>query len=171
MVRANFQLKSRVQRCRITTALKVTESLERLLIMPRQKRPKIITALAGWFIICSIVGALVFSVTIPRVDAIQADGEQARWVVDHLGRSGLLAITLIVYLCAGSTGVGLWRLRPWGRQAILLISAALVAVSLVVGSITAIRAHALDANAVILAIVFGWPLYYFNRPKIKNLFV
>lgn len=139
--------------------------------MPRQKRPKIITAVAGWLIVCSVVGVVVFSLTIPRVDAIQTDGEQAGWIVDHLGRSGLLTITLIVYLCAGSTGVGLWRLRPWGRQAIILISAALVAVSVVLCSITAVRAHALDANAAILAIVFGWPLYYFNRPKIRNLFL
>jgi hypothetical protein len=138
--------------------------------MPRQKRPKIVTAVAGWLIVCSVVGAVVLSVTIPRVDTIETQGEQAQWIVERLGRGGLLALGLIVYLCAGSTGVGLWRLRSWGRWAILLISAALVATSVVVASITAMRAHEFDVNEAILAIVFGWPLYYFNRPKIKALF-
>jgi len=138
--------------------------------MPGQKRPKVVSLVAGWLILCSIVGVVVFSVTLPRVDTIRTDGEQAQWIVEHLGRGGLLAVTLVVYLIAGSTGIGLWRLRPWGRAAILLVSAALVAVSIVVLGVTAVKDHSFDVNAVVLGIVFGWPLYYFNRPKIKALF-
>jgi hypothetical protein len=137
----------------------------------KQKRPKIVSIVAGWLIVCSIVGAIVLSLTIPRADVIQTDSEQARWILGHLGRGGLLAVTLVVYLCAGSTGVGLWRLRPWGRVAILAVSGALVAASFIVGSLTAVREHAFDINSVVLAIVFGWPLFYFNREKIKALFV
>lgn len=138
--------------------------------MIQQKRPKIISLVAGWLIICSVVGALVFTVVIPSVDAIQTNGEQARWIMERLGRSGLLVLTLTVYAFAGAMGVGLWTLRPWGRVAMLLASAALVATATVVGIVTAIRQHAFDTNSLILAIVFGWPLYYFNRPKIKSLF-
>jgi hypothetical protein len=37
------------------------------------------------------------------------------------------------------------------------------------GGVAAVRQHAFDVNAI-LAIVFGWPLYYFNCPTIKSLF-
>jgi hypothetical protein len=134
------------------------------------KRPKIVSFVAGYLIVCSLIGSLVFIAVIPRVDTIQTSGEQARWIVDHLGRGGLLAVTLIVYLLAGSTGVGLWRLRSWGRLSMLLASAALVGISVVVGTVTAVRQHEFDLNALIIAVVFGWPLYYFNRAKIKALF-
>ena len=134
------------------------------------KRPKLISFVAGWLVICSVVGVVVFSAVIPTVDTIQTNGEQAQWIVDHLGRVGLFVVALAVYAFAGATGVGLWRLRLWGRMGILLASGALVITSLIVCSVAVFRQHSLDVNALILAIVFGWPFYYFNRPKIKSLF-
>jgi len=52
----------------------------------------------------------------------------------------------------------------------LFASCALVLTCIVVGSVTAVKEHAFDASALILAIMFGWPLYYFNRPKVRLLF-
>ena len=52
----------------------------------------------------------------------------------------------------------------------LFASGALVLTCIVVGSVTAVKEHAFDASALILAIMFGWPLYYFNRPKVRLLF-
>jgi hypothetical protein len=135
-----------------------------------QKRPKLISFVAGWLVVCSVVGVVVFSAVIPTVDAIQTEGEQAQWIADHLGRVGLLIAALGVYAFAGATGVGLWRLRLWGRMGILLASGALVLTSVVVCVLAVLRQHSFDVNALILAIVFGWPLYYFNRPTIKSLF-
>lgn len=84
--------------------------------MVRAKRPKLVSFVAGWLIVCSVVGALVFSVVIPGVEAIRAEGELAQSIVAHLGRYGLLAVTLVVYAFAASTGYGLWTLRAWGGE-------------------------------------------------------
>ncbi len=135
-----------------------------------QKRPKIISLLAGWLILCSAIGVVILSITISTVDSIQTNGEMANWIVDHVGRGGLLSITLIVYAIAGSIGFGLWRLRQWGRLGLLVLSSALVSISFVIGGIAALKAHTFDGGALLLAVVFGWPLYYFNRPPIKALF-
>jgi hypothetical protein len=121
-------------------------------------------------VLCSVVGTIVFVATIPRVENIDANGEQARWVVEHLGRGGILAVSLVIYAFAGSTGVGLWRLRSWGRKAFLVASGALVVICVVFGSIATARAHEIDFGAVVNVLVFGWPMYYFNRSKIKTLF-
>jgi hypothetical protein len=117
-----------------------------------------------------VIGAIVFVATIPRVEAIRTDGEQAQWIVEHLGKGGILAVVLIVYAFAGSTGVGLWRLRSWGRKALLAASAVLVVISVVWGSISIARVHEFEFGAAVNVLVFGWPLYYFNRTKIKALF-
>ena len=138
--------------------------------MVSKKRPIVVSILAGWLIICSVVGAVVSGAVIPRVEVIRTDSEQARWIVDHLGRSGLLAIALVTYAFGGSVGAALWRLRPWGRRAVLLISAGLVAFGVAVIVSVAIRAHAFDVDALVNTIVFGWPLYYFNLTKIKVIF-
>ncbi len=138
--------------------------------MVRKKRPIVVSILAGWLIICSVVGAIVFTAVIPQVDVIKTDTEQARWIVDRLGRGDLLTISLVAYALAGSVGFGLWRLRPWGRRALLLTSAWLVAFGVAVAVLVAIRAHAFDVDALVNTIAFGWPLYYFNRPKIKAAF-
>ncbi len=135
--------------------------------MPKPKRPTVITLLAGWLIVCSVVGIVVFSLVLPKVDTIQTEGPLAEWIVEHLGRAGLLVVTLIVYSVAGSTGVGLWKLRAWGRNLALLASLSLAAMSVVVGIITAVKDHAFNLNALVLLIVFGWPMYYFNRPGVK----
>lgn len=134
------------------------------------KRPKLISFVAGWLVICSVVGVVVFSTVIPTVDTIHTDGEQAQRIVDHLGRVGLLVVSLAVYAFAGTTGVGLWRLRPWGRMGILLASGALVMMSVIECGMSVFWQHSFDVNSLVLATVFGWPLYYFNRPKIKSLF-
>jgi hypothetical protein len=134
------------------------------------KRPVLISIVAGWLILCSVVGAIVFVATIPRVETIQTDGEQAEWIMEHLGKGGLLAVSLIVYAFAGSMGFGLWRLLSWGRWALLATSVVLVAFSIVWGSVAVARTHHFSIDAVINALVFGWPLYYFNRRSIKALF-
>lgn len=135
-----------------------------------QKRPKIVSLLAGWLVLCSVVGAAVFTATLSSATPIQTDGDTAQWIVERLGRGGLLAVTLTAYVIAGSVGFGLWKLRHWGRLGILVVSVVLVAVSFIVGAIVAIKAHQFDTGALVLAVVFGWPLYYFNRPRIKALF-
>jgi hypothetical protein len=138
--------------------------------MVHKKRPVLISIVAGWLILCSAVGAIVFVATIPRVETIRTDGEQAEWIVEHLGRGGLLAVSLVVYAFAGSMGFGLWRLRSWGRRALLATSVVLVAFSIVWGSMAIARTHQFSVDAVVNALVFGWPLYYFNRGNIKALF-
>jgi hypothetical protein len=138
--------------------------------MLEAKRPKIVSLVAGWLIVCSVGGALVFAFVIPTVETINAEGELAESVVAYLGRYGILAVTLIIYAFAGLTGYGLWTLRTWGRLAILAASAVLVGVSIVALAVTLLRAHSFNWNALINGAVFGWPLYYFNRPKIRALF-
>ncbi len=138
--------------------------------MARGKRPIIISIVAGWLIVCSIVGTIVFVTVIPRVETIDTDGEQAQWIVEHLGRGGILAVVLVVYAFAGSMGFGLWRLRSWGRKALLATSIVMVVFSVVSGSVSMARTHQFDFGVLVSVLVCGWPLYYFNRPKIKDLF-
>jgi len=138
--------------------------------MVHKRRPVLISIVAGWLILCSVVGAIVFVATIPSVETIQTDGEQAEWIVERLGRGGLLAILLVVYAFAGSMGFGLWRMRSWGRWALLATSVVLVAFSTVWGGVAVVRTHHFSVDAFVNALVFGWPLYYFNRRNIKALF-
>src|SRR6266550_2874709 len=138
--------------------------------MAHRRRPVVVSIVAGWLIVCSVVGTIVFAATIPRVETVQTDGEQAQWIVDHLGRWGLLAATLGVYAFGGSMGFGLWRLRSWGRWALLATSVVLAAFSILWGSVATARTHQFSFDALVNALVFGWPLYYFNRTKIKVLF-
>jgi len=137
----------------------------------RAKRPKLVSFVAGWLIVCSAVGALVFSIVIPSVTSIQTDGELAQSIVAALGRYGLLTVTLVVYAFAGATGYGLWTLRRWGWVALMAASTLLVTVCIVVGAQSAFRAHVFDWAAWINSLVFDWHLYYFNRRRIKGLFV
>ena len=138
--------------------------------MAHKKRPILISIVAGWLIVCSVVGIIVFTIVIPRVETIQTNGPQAERIVECLGRGGLLAVSLVVYAVAGSIGLGLWRLRSWGRWAMLATAALLVAFSIVWGIIATAQTHQFNFNALVNALVFGWPLYYFNRTKIKALF-
>jgi hypothetical protein len=138
--------------------------------MTSKKRPVLISIVAGWLVLCSVVGTIVFVATIPRVETIDAFGEQGQWIVEHFGRGGILAAGLVIYVFAGSTGVGLWRLRSWGRKALLAASGAMVAICVLWGSISIARAHEFDFGAVVNVLVFGWPMYYFNRSRIKTLF-
>lgn len=135
-----------------------------------QRRPKFISFVAGWLIVCAVVGAVVFSVTIPTVDSIETNGDSVRWIVEHFGRGGLLAMILAVYAYVATIGVGLWMMRSWGRLALLVTSVALVAVCIVAFGVAAVRNRSVDFAALINAVVFGWPLYYFNRRKIRMLF-
>ena len=45
--------------------------------MPKVQRPKIVSLVAGWLIVCSVGGALVFSFVLPTVETIHAEGELA----------------------------------------------------------------------------------------------
>ena len=135
-----------------------------------RKRPKIVSLVAGWLVLCSVVGVVVFSITIPTVDTIQMNGSASQWIVERMGRGGLLGCALLLYGFAGTLGFGLWKLRAWARLGALLASIALVGTSLISGIVTVVKAHELDINSIVLMLIFGWPLYYFNRPKIKALF-
>jgi hypothetical protein len=46
----------------------------------------------------------------------------------------------------------------------------MVAICVLWGSISIARAHEFDFGAVVNVLVFGWPMYYFNRSRIKTLF-
>ena len=120
---------------------------------------------------CSVVGAIVFSVVIPTVDTIQTDGDSARWIVEHVGRGGLLVFALVVYVFAATIGVGLWKLLEWARVGMLCASAALLTVCVVFGTVSAAKTHQVNTGVLVNAVVFGWPLYYFNRLKIRSLFI
>ena len=136
--------------------------------MIRKKRPVLISIVAGWLVLCSVVGTIIFVATIPRVETIDANGEQSQWIVEHLGRGGILAASLVIYAFVGSTGVGLWRLRSWGRKALLAASGALVAICVVWGSISTARAHEFDFGSVVNVLVFGWPMLLLQPLKNKD---
>jgi hypothetical protein len=62
------------------------------------------------------------------------------------------------------------EIGSWGRKALLAASGAMVAICVLWGSISIARAHEFDFGAVVNVLVFGWPMYYFNRSRIKTLF-
>jgi hypothetical protein len=66
--------------------------------------------------------------------------------------------------------VGLWKLRAWARVATVFTSTVIVAICVLLGIVSTVTARAFDSSALILTAVFGWPIYYFNLPKIKALF-
>jgi hypothetical protein len=104
-------------------------------------------------IVCSVVGVIVFSITIPTVDTIRANGQSAQWIVDHLRSRRHFSGSV----CNISVGGDSW-------------SGTLETAGVLLGIVSTVTARAFDSSALILTAVFGWPIYYFNLPKIKALF-
>ena len=140
--------------------------------MVKQKRPILISIFAGWLMSCSVFGAVVFSVVLPQVNTIQNDGSEfSMWVVDRLGRYGILTICLFACLFAFCFGWGLWNLQPWSRKAMLCVSGIFAATYVCWAMLSYAHRSFGDALGIFLcAIIFSLPLYYLNRSKIKDLF-
>jgi hypothetical protein len=139
----------------------------------RRKRPIIISIFAGWLIACSFLGTVVFSLVIPQIETIQNDGsELSMWIVERLGKYGILAIGLSIYLFAFFLGYGLWNLQPWSRKAMFWISAIFVAIYISWAIISFAHQTFGEALGILLcAIIFSLPLYYLNRANIRALFI
>ena len=141
--------------------------------MAERKRPVLISIFAGWLIGCSVLGAVVFSVVFPQIETMQTDGsELSLWIVDRLGKYGILAVCLCVYLFTFFLGRGLWTLQPWSREAMLWGSSVCVASYVCWAMVALFHRSFGDVFGIILgAIIFSLPLFYFHRANIKKLFV
>jgi len=92
------------------------------------------------------------------------------FLVRHFGAAALASEGALLFLTMGIVGVGLWRLLPWGRAAMMLVSF-LVGCSVVEQIIEfAVRTGSHDFVDLIPLILSGLSLYYFSRPKVKLVF-
>ena len=71
-------------------------------------------------------------------------------------------------------GLGLWRLRPWARKVVLVVSSLNVFLAvfyfwLCLGQLDTIGFRGFTA-AFLQIPLYGWPLYYFNKAKVQELF-
>jgi len=143
----------------------------------QRKRTAIISILAGFLMIFSIlfgcVSATGFLKTSSLHIASNVPPTQAK-VLNSLGKNGILGIFLSIAVSLFLVGVGLWRLRPWARKLVLVWSGICVYLAvfhfwLCLGQLDKIG-FGTFAWAFIEIPGCGWPLYYFNKSKVTELF-
>lgn len=95
----------------------------------------------------------------------------AQRVLQHEGAGGVWFLVLSTVLLAALMGIGLLRLRDWGRQLMMIYCGIALASSGLMVLAEMLR-FAVDAALVWLgaAIVAGWILRYLTRPTIKQAF-
>lgn len=95
----------------------------------------------------------------------------AQRVLQHEGAGGVWFLVLSTVLLAALMGVGLLRLRDWGRQLMMIYCGIALASSGLMVLAEMLR-FAVDAALVWLAaaILAGWALRYLTRPQIKLAF-
>jgi hypothetical protein len=87
----------------------------------------------------------------------------------HYGVAGLWAEILPLGLVSAITGIGLWRLLPWARTAVIVLCwlELAEAVEQVIEALLARTCTSLTLSSAPVALVI---LLYFSRQKIKQLF-
>ncbi len=144
----------------------------------KPKRPVGITLLAIAFLWIGCSGALVFPVMIFSAGTImwtQLTGllDQSRsWLrfVVHFGEYPFFVTWFLGYVAYAFIGFGLWRLRNWARNAVLVLNLFSAVVSLLVTGFF-VRPAAL-AGAIIAGetLPFAWIVWYLTRPRVRFAF-
>ena len=90
-------------------------------------------------------------------------------LVRHFGAAALSAENEVLSLAAGITGIGLWRLLPWARNAVIVFSllTILSGTEQVFEQHSSHLCHSVDLIGVLVCCVI---LVYFWRPKIRQVF-
>jgi hypothetical protein len=136
------------------------------------RRPGILTITAGllaaWGLGAMMIGASAASPENVRL-AMSQPG-LVGWVITRFGAQGFVAFSTFQGLFAVVTAVGVWLLKPWGRQ--LLYALSLCGVLLAAQSMVALWSaqHRFDTFGPLRILAFGWPLWYLSLAHVKELF-
>ena len=129
----------------------------------KRERPLGVTALA----VLSFIGAgfLVQRLFIivfyppypPGGGSLYPSREELQW---EAGVPTMLGIALLLVV-----GIGLWRLKSWGRGMALLVYGFFIATTILVST------HTLYVSALITIVACGAAFYYLCRPEVREAFI
>ncbi len=142
--------------------------------MAERQRTAIIGILAGLLIILSTVHGIAFVIGFSKISSLHIasnvpPSEVA--VLNFLGKNGVLGVILLFDVAVFCIGIGLWRLRPWARKVVLVVSVVSIFIALFFVGLCLFQFDLRGFVDVCLqALLWGWWLYYFNRARVKELF-
>jgi hypothetical protein len=147
----------------------------RLRMKPRQKRPLGITLLALGFLWIGCIGTIIFpfigfsggaTMLWRQLAAGTTYSEAGLRVISYL----LNSIWFLLYVAYAVIGFGLWKLKNWGRQAVLGVWAFLAVIS-VLALPFFVRPGTLALAVVIgIALPSAWIVWYLKRPRVRFAF-
>jgi hypothetical protein len=138
----------------------------------QNKRPLIITCLSILLMMFFGLGFPIFLFKrYPQesVDFVASQCGLTAFLARHYGVEALSAAAALFSLAAGVIGFGLWRLLPWARVAMIVVSFSAVC-SGIEQLIEFKCTHSCRSVDLTSLLVFGVLLYYFSRPKIRQVF-
>jgi hypothetical protein len=137
----------------------------------QKKRPFVITFLS----ICLMFSGLSFPIflfTPYSQEQLNYVGSQCgitAFLVRHFGAQAMGVVAALFFLTMGTIGFGLWRLLLWARDAMIAVSF-LGICSGVEQLIEFKYSHSCRSVDLTGFILSGALLYYFSRPKVKQVF-
>ena len=137
-----------------------------------RKRPHIITGISLYLMLCGLMFPIFVFVptTEESVEFVAAQPGMAGFIGRHLGAAGMASASALMMLGMGIVGVGLWRLSPWARKAMIVVSALAVCSGIEWVIESALLRHFFDVGGVFALIIFSLPLWYFSRSKVRRVF-
>jgi hypothetical protein len=137
----------------------------------KSKRPFLVTLLSAFLIFGFAVTVLLLAFNTPisiETDlAAQCGVTRSLW--RNFGMDGLRAEFVVLGLGGGIVGVGLWRLRPWARTAVMAFCLFEVSIELA-GAVELYWKHSCTSNDMTGAFLSIFFLLYFLRKKIKAIY-
>ena len=113
--------------------------------------------------------ALFQAIPQSQVDLVAAQCGVTAFLVRQFGGSYLQGWVCFSALVIGATGIGLWRMRPWARRAMIVIScfAVLTAIEELTEFFCTHGCRQAEFSSELICGIFLW---YFLRRKIKRAF-
>jgi hypothetical protein len=140
----------------------------------RRKCPVVIALLSAFLIFVGSVTFLLhlFQAALPQgsFDYVSSRCGATGYIARHFGLAGLRVELATIGLVLATIGIGLWRLLPWARTALIWLSC--VAIFSVVEQMVEMRvAHPCDSIDMIAAAGGVFLLFYCSRTTIKDTFL
>lgn len=136
--------------------------------MENRKRPLVVSIIAGCLMLYALFAAIVFSYVL--LTGRGTINVYPPWILERLGKVGMLAVLLPIFALIGTLSVGLWKLRPWARGVMLCVTGAVIVLYLATCCIVVVRTHDLELGYLIDLLFWAVLFFYFYRSEMKARF-
>ena len=138
----------------------------------QKKRPLVVTCVSLLLLLFGLSFPIFLFSRYPQesIEFVKSQCGLTAFLVRHFGGQALATENALLAIGSGILGLGLWRLLPWSRVAIITVSS----VAIVLGVVELIQfkiSHSCSSVGLIGFAISGALLYYFSRAKVKQVFV